>query len=299
MSGGSLDTGSELMRALSALETGDANGALCIVVKTTGSAPARVGAMMIVFDDGSTVGTVGGGGLEEGVRTDALRAMKEGEPSYVEHHLVRDHAMCCGGSVDVFIRPLPGPERLYIFGAGHIGREVARVCDGMSYDVTVIDDRPGIFDDWVRGRARTVNRHPRQVMPELVWNDRVHVVIVTNSHPLDREILAFTLKQPHVYCGMIGSRRKVAVTRSLFIDQHWATPDELDRVDMPIGLDIGAVTPQEIAISVAGRLVEVRRGGGSNVGSWPLAVGGQPVDAECCALTPRPRLSPPGPGSQF
>lgn len=261
MSGGSLDTGRELMDALSAPRTGDASGALCIVVKTAGSTPAGVGAMMLVFDDGSTVGTVGGGGLEEGVRTDALRAIRNGQPAYVEHHLVRDHAMCCGGSVHVFIRPLPEPERLYIFGAGHIGREVARVCEHLSFDVTAIDDRPGIFDDWDRGGTRIVNRAPREVMPELVWNDRAHVVIVTHSHSLDREILAFTLKQPHAYCGMIGSRRKIAVTRALFIDQQWATPEQLDHVDMPIGLDIEAVTPGEIAISIAGGLVEARRGG--------------------------------------
>lgn len=281
MSRGGLDTSRELIDALSAIEAGQASGALCIVVKTVGSTPAGAGAMMIVFDDGTTVGTVGGGGLEEGVRSDALRAIENGQPSCVEHHLVRDHSMCCGGSAHIFIKPLPGPERLYIFGAGHIGRELARICDGMSFDLTVIDDRAGIFDGWDQGRARLVNRHPREVMPELLWNDLVRVVIATYSHPLDREVLAFTLKQPHAYCGMIGSGRKVAVTRSLFIDQRWATPEQLDRVDMPIGLDIGATTPSEIAISIAGALVAARRGKKDRKASPPVPSPQPQVPSPC------------------
>jgi len=254
-----MHTRGDLLDHISSLRERDLDGALCMVVKTQGSTPAKSGATMIVYDDGTTAGTVGGGALEKGVIEQALAAIASEQPALFEHKLVRDHNMCCGGSVHVFIKPLPRADRLYIFGAGHVGAALAAQAARLSFDVTVIDDRPGIFDGWVDESHTRINAHPADVMPRLPWDRKTYAVIATYSHPLDREILAFCLTKHLAYCGMIGSARKVAVTRTLFVEQHWATPEDLDSIDMPIGLDIGAVTPEEIAVSIAARLVEVRR----------------------------------------
>jgi xanthine dehydrogenase accessory factor len=230
-----------------------------MIVKTEGSTPLKAGASMLVRADGSTSGTVGGGALEYAVIAQALDAISGNRSALVEHRLVRDHNMCCGGTVQIFIRAIPVPEQLFLFGAGHIGSALARLCERLDFDVTVIDGRARIFDGWKEDGVQLINAHPREVMPSLAWDCRTHVVIATHAHPLDREILAYSLKKPLAYCGMIGSARKIAVTRTLFLEQHWASPEQLDRVDMPIGIDIGAMTPEEIAVSIAARLIAVRR----------------------------------------
>jgi xanthine dehydrogenase accessory factor len=249
----------DLIEQLSDIRERRIDGALCMIVKTEGSTPLKGGALMLVRADGSTSGTIGGGALEHAVIAQALETIPDNRSILVEHRLVRDHNMCCGGTVQIFIRAIPVPEQLFLFGAGHVGSAVARVCEGLGFDSTVIDGRAGIFDGWRNGAYRIINAHPHEVMASLAWDRRTYVVIATHSHPLDREILAYSMKQPHAYCGMIGSARKVAVTRRLFLEQHLATDDQLDRVDMPIGIDIAAMIPEEIAVSIAARLIAVRR----------------------------------------
>lgn len=238
----------------------DLDAALCMVVRTEGSTPAKAGASMLVRADGTSSGTVGGGALEQAVIAEALEAIAEDRCSLTEHRLVRDHSMCCGGTVQMFIRPIAAVDRLYIFGAGHVGSALAAIASLLPLEVTVIDERPGIFDDWRVSGLRLVNAAPAEIIGALRWDRHAHVVITTHSHSLDREVLRCTLERPHAWCGMIGSRRKVAVTRRLFIEQRWASAEQLGRVDMPIGLDIGATTPAEIAVSIAARLVTLRRG---------------------------------------
>jgi xanthine dehydrogenase accessory factor len=250
----------DLTREIAALCGDDTDAALCLVVRTEGSTPAKPGAAMVVRADGTSSGTIGGGALERAVIEEALAAIAEERCSLTEHRLVRDHAMCCGGTVETFIRPMPVADRLYIFGAGHVGRALATAASLLAFDVTVVDERPGIFDEWDAGGMRLLAAAPAAAVEELRWNRRTHVVIATHSHSLDREVLARTLERTHAYCGMIGSRRKVAITRRLFLEQRWASAEQLARVDMPIGLDIGASTPGEIAISIAARLVALRRG---------------------------------------
>ena len=271
-----LSTGRDLIGGLSARGARGVDGALGTVVKTEGSTPTKAGSMMIVHNDGAIVGTIGGGALEKGVIARAMQAITDRRPSLTRHRLVRDHNMCCGGSVHVFINPVLRPDRLYIFGAGHIGSALARICRHLPFDVTVVDDREGIFDGWEKNGERLINRHPREVMADLAWDSRTFSVIATYSHPLDRQILEHCVRQPIAYCGMIGSLRKVAVTRALFIHQHRATPEQLDRVDMPIGLGIGSVTPEEIAISIAARLIATQRG--STAPGKPVEEKGIPSD---------------------
>lgn len=241
------------------LRKDDCDAALCIVVSTSGSTPLKAGATMLVRSDGITEGSIGGGALELAVVSQAREAIASNSTSLVEHRLVRDHNMCCGGSVQVFIKPIMRPDKLYLFGAGHVGLALARASAPLGFDITVVDERAEILERWPRDLGRQLTANPRDVMPTLEWDERVFAVIATHSHPLDREVLAACLARPHAYCGMIGSQRKVAITRMLFLDQCWATPEQLDCVDMPMGIDIGAESAVEIAVSIAARLIEVRR----------------------------------------
>jgi len=236
--------------------------ALCIVVNTQGSTPLKAGAKMIVAQNGQTHGTIGGGELEHQVIRQAGEMIDRGEAATFEHHLVKDHRMCCGGKVTVYIEPVTVPHPLYLFGAGHVSKAVVEHLRPLEdFEITVVDDRPHIFNGWNTNGLTFLNRPVAEALPTLEWGDDVFAVIMTYSHPLDREILAFCLQQETAYTGMIGSQRKALMTRKLFIDQQIATAEQMHRVDVPIGIDIGAHSPQEIAISIAARLISVKNKG--------------------------------------
>ena len=231
--------------------------ALCTVVKTTGSTPLKSGAMMLVREDGTSVGTIGGGALEYAVIADAAKSITSNKSSLIEHRLVPDHNMCCGGTLEIFINPIPVRNQLFLFGAGHVNRALAQHAALLDFEIAVIDARDEMFNDWPVADGRIINHHPREVIDALVFDSRTYVMIATHSHPLDREVLRLCMRKPHAYLGMIGSKRKAAVTRALFIDQQWATVEEFSTIDLPAGLNINAETPQEIAVSMLGRLVEI------------------------------------------
>lgn len=233
--------------------------ALCIIVQTRGSTPRAAGAKMIVFADGSIRGTIGGGELEKSVITEALSVLKSRQPILHRHDLLHRHNMCCGGSVDVYIEPLMEKQKLYIFGAGHTGHALARHAQQLEFETVLIDDRKEYLDAITIPGVNKLNLHYAQALPLLPFDDQTFVAIMTYSHPHDRDILAYCLKQPFAYLGMIGSERKVEMTKKLFSEGLVASAEELDRVDMPMGEEIGAETPDEIAISILARMIRVRR----------------------------------------
>lgn len=235
------------------------NAALCTIVQTRGSTPRSVGARMLVFPDASISGSIGGGELEKTVIREALQVIRDRRAVLRRHDLLHEHNMCCGGSVDVFMEPLMEKERLYIFGAGHTGQALAAHARLLDFDVFVIDDRKEYIDQIKSDGVNKLNLHHAEALAVLPFDDRTYIAIMTYSHPHDREILAFCLRKPFAYLGMIGSERKVEMTRKLFSEGLSATPEELARVDMPMGEEIGAETPEEIAISILARLVRVRR----------------------------------------
>src|ERR1019366_7280740 len=202
-------------------------------------------------------GTIAGGALEYAVIQQALTAISLNAHQLVLHRLTRDHNMCCGGTVQVYIEALEVPPQCFIFGAGHVGKALAVVLSTLDFEVAVIDGRPNIFDGW-KDLPSSFILHPSSFPPSLVWDSNTYAIITTHSHPLDREILRLALRQPFKYCGMIGSKRKVIVTRKLFLERGWATEEELDRIDMPIGIDIAAESPAEIAVSIAARMIEMK-----------------------------------------
>ncbi len=246
-----------------ALERGEA-AALVTIVSARGSTPQRVGAKMLVFGDGRIVGTIGGGCYENDAFWKAREAIESRRPQLVHYELDDDFAqetgLICGGQMDVYIEPIePSPE-LYIVGAGHVGFHLARVAQEVGFRVHVVDDRE---------KFANAERFPDAVevivedIPAWIARTRLpahaYAVIVTRGHTNDLEALRALAPRELRYLGLIGSRAKVArIYDQLVADQ--TPPEQLKRVHAPIGLDIGAVTPQEIAVSILAELIAVKHG---------------------------------------
>ena len=246
-----------------AIERGEP-ATLVTIVATTGSTPQRVGAKMLVFADGRSIGTIGGGCYENDALGKAREAIGNRRPLLVHYELSDDFAqesgLICGGQMDVYIEPIePSPE-LYIIGAGHVGFHLARLADEVGFRVHIVDDR-----------EKFANQERFPAAAEIVADDipdwlgrttlppHAYVVIVTRGHTNDLEALRSLAGRDLRYLGLIGSRAKVA----RIFDELLAgdvPADILERVHAPIGLDIGAVTPQEIAVSILAELIAVKHG---------------------------------------
>ncbi len=246
-----------------ALDRGEA-AALVTIVSTTGSTPQRIGAKMLVFADGRTVGTIGGGCYENDAFWKAREAIKTRRPALIKYELTDDFAqetgLICGGQMEVYIEPIEPAAELYIVGAGHVAFHLARLAADVGFRVHVVDDRE---------KFANAERFPTAV--EVVvddipsWIDRANIpphayaVIVTRGHTNDLEALRVLAPRELRYLGLIGSRAKVArIYEALVADRVPSTA--LQRVHAPIGLDIGAVTPQEIAVSILAELIAVKHG---------------------------------------
>ena len=230
---------------------------LCSIIYTKGSTPRKVGAKMLVFAGGTIKGTIGGGNLEKEVIKNALIQLKKNEPKLFKHDLLHQHNMCCGGTVEIFIEPIEKMKRLYIFGAGHTGQALAKYALAMDFEIFVIDDRKEYIDQLKEvPEVNKLHLNYKKVLPTLPFDKNTFVVILTYEHEIDRDILSYCIKKPHAYIGMIGSQRKIEMTKKMFLDANIATIEQLDKVNMPIGATILAETPEEIAISILAEIIE-------------------------------------------
>jgi xanthine dehydrogenase accessory factor len=254
---------SEIYRTVAdALARGEA-AALVTIVGTSGSTPQRVGAKMIAYADGRTEGTIGGGCYEHDALGKAREAIWLRRPQLVHYTLNDDLAaetgLICGGQMDVYIEPLEPAPHLYLVGAGHVSHELGKVAQLVGFHLHVLDDRakfaseerfPGaevVVDDiaaWLAGAS----------LPATAF-----VVVVTRGHRHDLDAMRTLVSRDWGYLGMIGSRAKV---KRVFdaLRAEGVPAERLDRVHAPIGLDIGAVSPAEIAVSIAAELVAARSG---------------------------------------
>lgn len=255
------ETTSVLKAQLSALESGQ-HCALATVVKTSGSIPRAVGAKMLIYPDSRIVGTVGGGKFESLVIADAMAAMESGESTAQVYPLhegdERSFGAICGGEVQVLIEVQGPREGIVLIGAGHCSRAIASLALGSGMGVTVVDDRGELLEGFPANRvvgdlaaAQFIERHR--------WRPDEALVLVSRAYPIDRDALRAAMKNPGAgYVGMIGSRKKV---RQVFeeLEGEGVSREALERVYAPIGLDIGADSPAEIAISVLAEVLTVLR----------------------------------------
>lgn len=240
------------------IENGSRKAVLCTIISTKGSSPRKTGAKMIVYENSTIYGSIGGGALEKRVIEEALSALKDNSPKIVKHNLVNELAMCCGGTVELFLEPIMNRKKLFIFGAGHIGKALAEFAPALDFNVFLIDERYEAFDDFETNDITFLKDNHVIAIQNLKFDENTMVVILTHDHAYDREILALTSQKTHLYIGMIGSERKVEIAKKNLLSSQLVKKGTLEKIDMPIGIDIEAITPQEIAISILAKLIDVR-----------------------------------------
>ena len=236
-------------------------GALCTVVRETGSTPRSRGASMWVRPDGSIAGTIGGGLIEYEAIQKALELIKGGETSLLWHKsLTAKDGMVCGGEADVFIEVIGLADELVIFGGGHVGRATAELGAFAGFRVTVWDERPEFANAERFPQARCVVCPIDKIYENGInLHNRSYVVIMTRGHTLDSEVVRVTDGRPGAYYGMIGSRSKIAAVRASLLAEG-VSAEHLDRIYKPIGLPIKAETPNEIAVSILSEIIAVKYG---------------------------------------
>ena len=238
-------------------------GAVATIVNVRGSIPSFKTAKMLVRDDGSIVGTIGGGCVEAEVWQAAREVMESEKPRTLTFNLNQDPkydtGLVCGGTLDIFIEPVLPPASLYIFGAGHVSVNLYKVARDAGFDVTVVDDREAYANRERFPEAKEVIAEDfEQAMARLIPSESSYIVITTRGHRDDMRVLRWAVQTQARYIGMIGSKRKtIAIFRELTKE---GIPAHLfERVHAPVGLDIGAVTPEEIAVAITAELIAIRR----------------------------------------
>jgi xanthine dehydrogenase accessory factor len=247
-----------------ALSRGE-EAALVTIVSSNGSTPQRVGAKMLVFGDGRIVGTVGGGCYEHDAIGKAKQVLATRKPATVKYDLNDDFAeetgLVCGGQMEVFIEPIEASPAVYIFGAGHVGYYLGRMAHEAGFGVHVVDDRAAFANTerFPFAASVVVDDIPGWLAQAQIPST-AYAVIVTRGHRNDLDALRALAPRDLRYIGLIGSRAKVARLYEQLLAETNVDPALLERIHAPIGLDLGAVTPQEIAVSITAELIAVRRG---------------------------------------
>jgi len=236
---------------------------LATVVSSRGSAPRKAGAKMLIKNDGTFIGTVGGGGVEYQLRQKAIEVMNSDEPQIVHFDLSgreEEATMICGGQMDVFLEPILPPETLYLFGAGHISQGTAAMGKALGFRVVVIDPRPEYnnIERFPDADSLIVEEYD-SAFGKLDVGEDSYIVIYTTGHVLDEQCLQFAVGTKAKYIGMNGSKKKVKEVKERLL-QKGVSRQQLDRVYAPIGIEIGAETPQEIAISILAEIIRVKKG---------------------------------------
>jgi len=237
-------------------------GALATIVHTNGSIPSYESSRMLVREDGSLVGTVGGGCVEADVWAAAKEVMRKEAPRKMVFNLnneaTYDNGLICGGTVEIFVEPILPQPIVYIFGGGHVSMAMAKAANAAGFAIGVVDDREAFANLQRFPMAQDVFTSYEQAFEKIQPNASTYLVIVTRGHKEDMRVLAWAVRTPVRYIGMIGSKRKVlSVYKAL--EKEGYRPEEFERVYAPMGLEIGALSPEEIAISIVAELIAVRR----------------------------------------
>lgn len=257
----------EIYQELANITSKGEQAVLATVISSHGSAPRKAGAKMLIKRDGTFIGTVGGGGVEQQVRQKATQVMNSGEPQIMHFDLSgrgEEATMICGGQMDIFLEPIAPPETLYLFGAGHISQSTAAIGKTLGFRVVVIDPRPEYnnVERFPNADSLVVEEYD-SAFPKLDVAENSYIVIYTTGHVLDEQCLQFAAGTKAEYIGMIGSKKKIKEVKERLL-QKGVSRQQLDRVCAPIGLEIGAETPQEIAISILAEIIKVKRIGGKS-----------------------------------
>lgn len=238
--------------------------ALATIVKVQGSVPRHVGTKMLICADGSIEGTIGGGEVESLIIQEAQDALSNGK-SRLLHYKFSDPARgdpgVCGGEMDVFVEPIRPKATLLIFGMGHVGKAVAHLGSWLGFRIVAADDREEFVTE---GNTPDVDQRLHcqlaEIPDKLEINDQTFIVLTTRGVPIDVEGIPGLLQSPAAYIGVIGSRRRWETTAKQLLENGISEKD-IERVTSPMGLEIHAETPEEIAVSILSEIIMQQRGG--------------------------------------
>lgn len=253
-----------IYQALAQLEINNDSGALCTIVRSQGSTPRHAGSKMVVYPDGHIQGTVGGGELENRIISEALQAIEDGQPRLIEFNMAdpeRGDPGVCGGQVEVYVEPIIPRPSVVVIGAGHVGRAVAHLAHWLGFHVVVSDDRFELCNPATIPDADQYLPGPMAELPEhLQITSRTYLILTTRNVNIDVPGLPGLLETPAPYIGVIGSKRRWATTREQLL-QAGVPESSLDRVRSPMGLELYAETPEEIAVSIMAEIIQIQRKG--------------------------------------
>jgi len=233
--------------------------ALLTVVETRGSTPRKSGAHVLLAQDGESVGTLGGGAIEHEALEQARAVLAQGGTALFRRHLAQDLGMCCGGEMSIFIEAVEPKPRLFVFGAGYIGKPLVAMATACGFEVTVVDGRSEWAEPARFPGAAVRCQDPEDAARALDLAPGDYACVVTHDHALDQRLVQILIRRTLRFLGMIGSRAK----QRKFVQRlrgHGYGDEEIARLHTPLGLAIGAATPEEIAVSVLAQLIAVRRG---------------------------------------
>jgi xanthine dehydrogenase accessory factor len=253
----------DLYEEIVALRREGRRGAVATIVNVRGSIPSFRTAKMLVRDDGSIAGTIGGGCVEAEVWQAAREVMEQEKPRTLTFNLNQnpkyDTGLVCGGTLDIFVEPILPPALLYIFGAGHVAYSLYQVAQIAGFETTVIDDRDTYANRERFPEAKEVIAEDfEKACERLQIGESAYIVIVTRGHRDDMRVLRWAVSTPARYLGMIGSKRK-CITIYKELAKEGVSLEKFQNVHAPVGLEIGAITPEEIAISIVAEMIAVRR----------------------------------------
>ncbi len=250
--------------ALSKLEQDHDPGVICTVIASHGSTPRRVGSKMLVYPDGSIVGTVGGGEMESRVIAEALVALANGQPRRLEYSMAdpsRGDPGVCGGQMEIFVEPILPAPKLVVVGGGHVGKAVAHLAKWLGFRVIVTDDRPEFCTPQANPDADEFHVCPlAELAQHMKITRETYLVLTTRGVVVDAPGLPPLLDSQAAYIGVIGSRRRWAMTVKKLVEAG-VPREKIDRVHSPMGLELNAETPEEIAVSIMAEIIMLRSGG--------------------------------------
>ena len=244
-------------------------GVMATIVHTNGSIPSFESSRMLVKEDGTILGTIGGGCVEAEVWAAAKDVLKAEAPRKMVFNLNNeasyDNGLICGGTVEIFVEPILPQPILYIFGGGHVSMALAKTTHAAGFAIGIIDDREQFANLERFPMASEVYTSWEEAFEKIKPNASTYMVIVTRGHRDDMRVLGWAVNTDARYIGMIGSKRKV-ISVYQALEREGIPSEKFDHVHAPVGLEIGALTPDEIAISIAAELIAVRRGATAGLG---------------------------------
>jgi xanthine dehydrogenase accessory factor len=250
-----------IYQALAELEQTHEPAALCTVVKSEGSTPRHVGSKMLVYSDGHFIGTVGGGDLEHRVMDEAWMSLADGQARHLHYNMSdpsRGDPGVCGGQVEVFVEPILPAPLLVVIGAGHVGQAVAHLAKWLGFRVAVCDDRTEFCNAETVPDADAFYPVTMDQLPQQIKIDRrTFLILTTRGSNVDAAGLAPLLDSPAAYIGVIGSKRRWTTTVKA-LKEKGISEEKIAKVHSPIGLELHAETPEEIAVSIMAEVLMVR-----------------------------------------